>query len=93
MSEAENYLDEKFPKEVYYKGIKKPESQLRGEALVLFAISKSDERNRILKIIDKRINDLNKKENYSLFGDKKFCCQAELILLKEDAVLLQGDEK
>lgn len=33
--------------------------------------------------IEKEIAELNKKENYSLEGKKKNCCQAELMLLKE----------
>jgi hypothetical protein len=38
------YLDEKFPKEVYYQGVKKPESQLRGEAMVLLTLARQEGR-------------------------------------------------
>ena len=36
----EEYLDEVFPKEVYYRGVKKPESQMRGQAMVLLALAR-----------------------------------------------------
>jgi hypothetical protein len=48
------YLDIHFPKEIYYKGVKKPESQMRGEAMVLIALARQQgkilERKRILKL-------------------------------------------
>ena len=47
-------------------------------------VSLKKQKERILKKIDKEINSLNKKENYSVKGDKKFCCQAQLIKLKKE---------
>ena len=48
------YLDEQFPKEIYYKGVKKPESKLREEAMVLLALARREGYNQykddVLKI-------------------------------------------
>jgi len=47
---AEEYLDEKFPK---------GKNKLRGEAMVLLALAKRNEQERILEIIDIMRKDLN----------------------------------
>ncbi len=36
------------------------------------------------KIIDKMEKDFNKKENYSLKGEKKLCCVMTLVMLKKE---------
>jgi len=41
-----------------------------------------EERTRIISIIEAKIENLNKKEHYAFTGKKKFCCQAELMVLK-----------
>ena len=85
MNKAEDYLDEKFPKEVYYKGVKKPESKLRGEALVLFAVSKLEERDRILKLIDEM-------DTEKFIGEYCFKAQSFKKELK-NAILQQSEVK
>jgi hypothetical protein len=47
--EDEEYLDEKFPKGIFYRGVKKPESELRGEAMVLMALSRKVGEQEALK--------------------------------------------
>ena len=45
---------------------------------------------KVLKIIDDAVNKLNLKKNYSLKGEKKVCCQVELVRLKHKLIKTNG---
>jgi len=62
---AEEYLDEKFPK---------GKNKLRGEAMVLLALAKRNEQKRILEIIEKGLlfSDFQKEWlNSKIRGEKQ----------------------
>lgn len=54
---AEEYLDREFPKDIYYRGVKKPKSQLRGQAMVLLALAKEEGRHQEIKNVLRIIED------------------------------------